>query len=204
MKKIIAVVLAVALLSISLSGCDLVDNIIGKIFGGGGTGGSTTEVAGYERTDGIVDATTTSDGREVGGYQIAFLKDTVSTAWFDFQVTKVEFGDKFYNYTADAGETLVLATIKVKTTYSTDIEMYYNDFYFYWGFDNDDDSYGSEIAAFVDSEDIGNGYVVETGNTVTMQFLFQVEDSVYAPYIVEFYEVYSDGTEGNDFYVIFE
>jgi hypothetical protein len=113
-KKILVVLLALAMV-FSLSACSL--------FGG------TKTVAGYERTDGVEDYTTTSDGRKVDGYQIAFKGDTVSTAWFKFTVNSVKFTDEYEDITADSGYQLAVANITVKSTYDGDMPLYYNDFW---------------------------------------------------------------------------
>ncbi len=178
------------LLVFSLSACSL--------FGG------TKTVAGYERTDGVEDYTTTSDGRKVDGYQIAFKGDTVSTAWFKFTVNSVKFTDEYEDITADSGYQLAVANITVKSTYDGDMPLYYNDFWLAWDIEADAWSYADELAMYSDGDDLGDSIIMAQNETIKADFVFQISEDATSPYVLEFYEYYADGVWGNDFFIIFE
>ncbi len=177
----------------------------GTSSGGSGSGTVSYAVEGYERTDGVVDTTKRDDGRYVDGYQIAFLNDTVSTAWFDFTVKSVEFVNEYDGYTPDDGYNYAVAEITVKNTFGEDIDIYYNDFYLAYNLGNDTDvEYAEEKAAYKDGENIGNSFVLANGQTATFDFIFQISSDAVGNYAVDYMEYYSDEVAGNEFIIVFE
>lgn len=191
-KKIIVALLAVAMV-FSLSACSLSD-----LFGG------SKEVEGYESTNGIEGYTTTSDGRKVDGYQIAFIGDTVSTAWFKFTVNSVKFVSKYEDITADSGYNLAVANITIKSTYDGDMPLYYNDFWIAWDLEASSWSYGEELAMYKSGDDLGDSITMQENESLKADFVFQVPEDAESPYVLEFYEYYADDVWGNDFFIIFE
>lgn len=176
--------------------------------GGGGTtpSGSNTpvsyEVSGWSRTDGVVDSTQRSDGRYVDGYQLAFMKDTVSSVWFDMTVNSVIFTDSYKGCTASAGDTLAVVDVTLKNTTDIAIEMYYNDFMIFYNLGNESESeYGTELAAFVDGADVGSAFTLSGSKTA--QYVFSLPKDAAEDYAFEYLESYSDGVTGNLFVIIF-
>ena len=175
MKKKVVLLLTAIIMTISLSACSL--------FGGDklGSGSHVDEVAGYTKTDGVEDYTTTDDGRKVDGYQIAFLEDTVETAWFNFCVHSVEFVDEYEGLTPSEGNILAVANITMKNTFDDPVDMYYNDFWLAWDLDADYLSYATEIAMFSDGEDLGSTYTMEDNEKFNADYVFELPENTQGP-----------------------
>lgn len=66
-------------------------------------------------------------------------EDTVSTAWFDYQVTDVAAAEEYKGYRCAQEEQLVVVALTLKSTYPQAITMFDSDFQLSWpGMDQDD------------------------------------------------------------------
>lgn len=163
-------------------------------------------VKGYSRTEGIIETATDDKGRATGGYQKAFIGDTLSTLLFDFKVTECAFSDIYDSSPAGIGKHYLIVTIEIANTSGSDIRLSEGDFLL--AYDMTDLKLADEAGISAGTEDGLSAYDLKAGETVTLGAAFEVPSEAQSPFSLIFTEYYSnegeDDTPGNSFYVIFD
>lgn len=190
MKKLLIPMIAVLLcMSLVLTGCGSVTDLIDDIVGGSSSSGTPY-------------ASLTADGRETGGYVDGRIGDTLQTVFFAFTVDKAEIANEYGGQAAPDGKSYLIAEITVKNTFGDVMPLWYDLFQIQWG--KTDQEYGWPIEPFTD-EQMPETYEMKKGETITYTHVFEIP----APegereYSISFLEYYEDGLEGNVFFVYFD
>ncbi|MBR4396009.1 MAG: DUF4352 domain-containing protein [Eubacteriaceae bacterium] len=163
-------------------------------------------VKGYSSTKGIIEAVTDDKGRATGGYQRAFIGDTLSTMLFDYKVIECTFSDTYGSSLAGDGKRYLIVTIDMTNTSGSDITLCEGDFLL--AYDMTDLKLADEAGISAGAQEGLPAYDLKAHETVALSAAFEVPSEAQPPFSLIFTEFYSnegeDDTPGNSFYVIFD
>ncbi|WRS26843.1 DUF4352 domain-containing protein [Oscillospiraceae bacterium MB08-C2-2] len=190
MKRSLFLATTLLCLSLVLSGCSNLSSALDEALSPSSASSS-----------GATGASTTDDGREVGGYVDGRMGDTLSTAFFSYEVTDAYYADTFEGQSPSEGTTFVVAKVKIKNTFGDEIPMWANEFQIQW---NDEGDFSLPIANFHESQ-MEDEYVMKKGETLEALCVFEVPVATEkTEYSVSYLEYYEDDVEGNVFFLYFD
>ena len=152
------------------------------------------------KTKGILESYTLADGRNIGGWLGAYIKDKISCKWYDFTVNLFEEVNEYDGYKASDGKKLYHANITITNTSDKDVYLFEDDFALVWNLGTDNISYQSSKQGLTDTM-LVNEMVIKIGETKNIDTLYEVDKSVKKPMAIYYYEQYSDNQKGNKYYV---
>ncbi len=179
MKKLVCALL-MSVLVLSMTGCSTATN-----------GGSDTDIYAED------------------GYAEGRFGDVMHTYFFDYTVNSAYTCQDFNGYTPAEGNTLLVADVTVKNTFSESIEMYDTDFQVQWGDDNNDDAYDFPITYYTDAvsdEQLPGIYSLDVNESKTGLLVFEVPAG-NTDFSISYLELFVDEdnyeSEGDTFFVFF-
>ena len=179
-KKLLAVAAALVL-AFTLAGCD-------KLPGVGGAGLTPAE-----------DVSTTSDGRETGGYAVADLGEEMRCHFFGFTVNSAYRTASYEEATPAEGNSFVVLELTINNPYDEELSMYDSDFVLFYNDDTDD---YSVTADYIADSQLPAEYQIEKGGSRTGDLVFEVPTES-ANFSLLYQEIYEDNVWGNRYYVSF-
>ncbi|MDK2813889.1 MAG: hypothetical protein PWQ08_1144 [Clostridiales bacterium] len=147
----------------------------------------------------VEDVSTTSDGRETGGYAVANLGEEMRCHFFEFTVNSAYRAASYEGATPADGNSFVVLEVTVNNPYSEELSMYDGDFVLFYNDDTDDYSVASDYIA--DSQ-LPAEYQIEKGGSRTGDLVFEVP-SESTSFSFLYQEIYEDDVWGNGYYVTF-
>lgn len=206
MKKTTLAFLLPLVVTIALTGCSAVSNLIfgNRSVSGGGLPSAAED--GFEAySEGESD--TASDSGFISaddGYADGRIGTTFKTAFFNYSVDNVAYSDSYEAYTAAEGFQLVSATITMKNTFGKVLPMYNNDFQIQWSdLGNGEEDYAFGVILDNSTTSMPKEWELKRGETATYTLVFEVPAAA-AEFSVSYLEYYEDGTEGDVFFTYFE
>ena len=179
-KKLLAVAAALVL-ALTLAGCDSMPTL-------GGNGLTPVE-----------DASTTSDGRETGGYAVADMGEEMNCHFFGFTVNSA-YRTAAYEGAAPAdGNSFVVVEVTINNPYDEEVPMFGNDFVLFYG--DADTDYCYPISSIADSQ-LPDEYQIEKGGSRTGELVFEVPTQS-TDFSFLYQEIYEDDVWGNAYGVSF-
>lgn len=159
--------------------------------------------------DGGLDLTP-GGGREDDSVRYGAVGDTLSTEWFDFSVDSVRSCDQYGDYAAGDGSRLVVASLTLKNTCGSAVEMWGDDFVLLWDDPDEDGGIDIPLPAGLDDGQFPDQYTLENRETKTGELVFEVP-AEQEELTLGFQEIYVDeenpdneeGIEGKTFFVTF-
>ena len=150
----------------------------------------------------VLESYTLVDGRVVGGWMGANIKDKVSAKWYDFTVNSVEFVSEWNGKKVESNENiLVHANITIKNTSNKEVYLFDGDFALVWNLEKEEREYATSIEAYSDSM-LVNEMAIGIDEEKTIDTVYEIKRSVKKPMAVFYYEQYKDdGQKGNKYYV---
>lgn len=132
-------------------------------------------------------------------------EDTMSTIFFDLQITGISITDELNGYTSTDGYQFMVLTIAMdaKEDVASQVDMYYNDFWIEWG--NGDDEYDYSQETGLTDAQLEDSFIVYAGETTTGDLVYMIPsdaESVDFGYM----DYYNDGDTDeiiyDDFYIM--
>ena len=148
----------------------------------------------------ILESYTLVDGRTVGGWMGANIKDKVSAKWYDFTVNYAEELSEYQGYKAGDGKKLVHANITITNTSEKEVYLFEDDFALIWDLDKEERSYISSMPAYTNTM-LTNEIAININETKTIDTVYEIDKSIKKPMAIYYYEQYSDGQKGNKYYI---
>lgn len=136
-----------------------------------------------------------------------YIGDTMSTEWFDFVVGEAYSCAKYGNYTAGAGNKLVVATITLKNDCGQSVDMWGDDFVILWDDPDEDSGLDIPLPAGISADQFPDEYSLGINASRTGKAVFEVPEE-FRDFAIAFQEVYEvednpDGEVGKTFFVSF-
>lgn len=126
--------------------------------------------------------------------------DTLSTVWFDFNVTSATLYNEYNGNTPSDGCQFLVLEIWVKNTFNESVPMFWSDFDVEW---DERDSYELPVSMTVDGKELTEEeYSLRRAGNANLVLVYEVAEG-YDEYYVFFDEDFVDGTVGNVFAVYF-
>ena len=185
-KKLLAVAAALVLV-FALAGCDKLPGV-----GNAGNAGSVGLTP-------VEDVSTTSDGRETGGYAVADLGEEMRCHFFGFTVNSAYRTASYEGATPAEGNSFVVLELTINNPYDEELSMYDGDFVLFYNDDTDDYSVAADYIA--DSQ-LPAEYQIEKGGSRTGDLVFEVPTESTS-FSLLYQEIYEDDVWGNGYYVAF-
>ena len=138
---------------------------------------------------------TATDGQADGR-----IGDTMENTFFQYTVKSAAIVDEYAGYAPEEGYMLVDAVVLTKNVFTETIEMYDTDFQIQWG-DGEED-YGYPIAALDDTM-IPETYELGRAESKEYHCVYEVPEGS-TDFSISYLEQFSDGSEGDVFFVFFE
>lgn len=138
---------------------------------------------------------TATDGQADGR-----IGDIMKNTFFQYTVKSAAIVDEYAGYTPEDGYILVDAVVDTKNVFTESIEMYDTDFQIQWG-DGDED-YGYPIAALDDTM-IPDTYELRRAESKEYHCVYEVPEGS-TNFSISYLEQFTDGSEGDVFFVFFE
>ena len=174
MKKA-ATLLATVLMIISLAAC-----------------GSTQNEADYQSNSLPGDISWNND------YVWGQVGETLSTAWFDFNVTDATLYSEYNGEVPTEGYQFLELKIWLKNTFNQSVPMFWSDFDVEW---DEADSYELPIYMTVDGKELTEEeYSLRRAGSANLVLVYEVSER-YDEFFVYFDEEFEDGTTGDVFAV---
>lgn len=139
------------------------------------------------------------------GIESGYMGDKMSTYWFDFTVDSAYTCAEYGNYTASAGNKLLVVTLSLKNTWGKSLDMWGDDFLILW--DDGDDAIDVSLPAGISDDQFPDEYVLGINESKTAVSIFEVPED-FRDFAIWFQELYEDETNpdgrvGDDFLVYF-
>lgn len=138
------------------------------------------------------------------GFAEGYFGDVMHTVFFDYTVNSAYTCMDYCGYTPDEGNMLLVTDVTVKNTTRSTVTMYDTDFQAQWGGEGDED-FEVPITWYVDpvsDDQLPGEYDLSVNETKTGVLVFEVPEGE-ADFSVSYMELFSDGGEGNTFFVYF-
>jgi len=123
----------------------------------------------------------------------------VHTRWFDFTVNSLKTATSYAGYTAASGNTLIIANITIKNTYTDSPTTPFGTYD--WTASDDTLTYWIDAMSPLDSTMMPDDYELTPNQTATYNVVFEVSSSLPDPYIA-YVEVGGSGTV-YDTYIVY-
>ncbi len=131
-------------------------------------------------------------GMEHTDTQEAQVGDVVSTAWFDYTVTRAEAADAYEGRTAPEGSRLVVVELTLENRFDEPVPMFDTDFQLYWG-EYGEDQWALPEEVFCQAQ-FPESYQLSVGEERTGVLVYQVPEDVQ-DFTLAFLEVFDNGTD---------
>lgn len=136
--------------------------------------------------------------------------DTLSTQWFDFTVDGAYSCARYGSYTAADGNKLVVATLTLKNTFGSPVDMWGDDFAILWDDPDQDGGAAPALPEGISDGQFPNEYVLEIDEVRTGRAIYEVPQD-FSDFTLAFQEIFEDtenpdnldGVEGDTFLVSF-
>lgn len=134
-----------------------------------------------------------------------YIGDVMSTEWFDFTVTSATRCSSYGNYTAGAGNKLVVVAMTLKNTWGQSVDMWGDDFVILW--DDEENGIDIPLAAGISDDQFPDEYTLGINASKSGVAIFEVPED-YRDFVIGFMEIFEsennpDGKEGNTYFVSF-
>lgn len=135
---------------------------------------------------------------EDDGYVWGEVGDTLSTAWFDFNVTDAALYSEYNGSTPSDGCQFLVVKMWLNNTYNESVPMWWSDFDVEW---DDPDSYELPVIMTVDGKELTEDeYSLRRARSANLVLVYEVAEE-YDEFYLYFDEAFEDGTEGDVFAV---
>lgn len=150
--------------------------------------------SGNSQNSGTSDLSNLSDS----GYVWGQVGDTLSTVWFDFNVTNATLYSEYNGNTPTDGYQFLELKIWLKNTYHESVPMFWSDFDVEW---EDPDSYELPVFMTVDGKELTEDeYSLRRAGSANLVLVYEVAEG-YDEFLVFFDEDFADGSVGDVFAV---
>lgn len=131
-------------------------------------------------------------GMESTETQEAQVGDVVSTAWFDYTVTRAEAVDTYQGRTAQEGSRLVVVELTIENRFDEPVPMFDTDFQLYWG-EYGKDQWALPLESYCEGQ-FPENYELSVDETRTGVLVYQAPEEVQE-FTLAFLEVFDNGTD---------
>ena len=136
-----------------------------------------------------------------------YIGDTLSTYWFDFTVDDAYSCSSYHDYTASAGKKLVVASITLKNTCGTSVDMWGDDFVILWDTGDDDVDMEFALPGGLSDKQFPDEYTLGINQSKSYEAVYEVHEG-YRDFAVAFMEIFEsdsdpDGEAGETYFVYF-
>uniref|UniRef100_UPI004055D56C DUF4352 domain-containing protein n=1 Tax=Acetatifactor sp. TaxID=1872090 RepID=UPI004055D56C len=184
MKKLASLLLMVVL-AFNLTACSSSEDALSDILGN--------------------DSSSETDIYPEDGYAEGRFGSVMHTYFFNYTVNSAYLCNDYNGYVPADGNTLLVADITVKNTFSESIEMYDTDFQIQWGDDDNEEAYDFPITFYVDpvsDEQLPGTYELAINEEKTGILVFEVPAG-NTDFSISYLELFSDDSEGDVYFVYF-
>lgn len=200
MKKATAL-LTTMLMILSLAACGSGSSGSGQTFGNSNTGFlPNTQNNVTNQDNSLPEEDNSQPEDELGDSEYIFgqVGETLSTYWFDFNVTSATLYSEYNGNTPSDGCQFLVLEVWLKNTYIESVPMFIYDFDVEW---EDPDSYETPISMTVDGKELTEEeYSLRRSGSANLVMVYEVAEE-YEDFFVFFDEDFADGTVGNVFAV---
>ncbi len=141
--------------------------------------------------------------KAVDGQADGEIGTTFRTAFFDYSVDSVAYPSEYEGYTPSEGMQLLDVVITIKNTFGEALPMFNSDFQIQWhdlGDGDDDFDFGIEMDS--SSTIMPSEYSLAKGDSCTYHIIYEVPAEA-KEFSVSYLEFFSDNTEGDVFFTVF-
>ena len=193
MKKAMTI-LATAMTAISLAACGSSNSGNGQTSGSGNTNILPNTQDETTNQNSNLSDDESGDSEYVWGE----VGETLSTAWFDFNVTSATLYSEYNGNNPSDGCQFLVLEMWLNNTYNESVPMFWNDFDVEW---DEDDSYELPIGITVDGKELTEEeYSLRRARSANLVLVYEVPEE-YDEFLVFFDEVFDDNTYGDVFVV---
>ena len=126
------------------------------------------------------------------------IGDTMSTAWFDFNVTSATTYSEYNGNNPSEGCQFLVLEMWLTNTYNESVPMYWDDFDVEW---DDPDSFELPVSMTVDGKELTEEeYSLRRARSANLVLVYEVPEG-YDEFLLYFDEIFEDGTLENVFAV---
>ena len=190
MKKALSL-LATVITVISLASCGS-SSSSGQTFGNNNTNNQSNTQNGTGNQDNSL----SEDDLWNNEYFEGEVGETMSTAWFDFNVTSATLYSEYNGNTPSEGYQFLVLEMWLKNTFNESVPMYWYDFPVDW---DDPDAWVYPVSMTVDGKEFTEEeeeYSLRRAGSSNLVMVYEVAEG-YDEFYVYFGEEYEDGTTGN-------
>lgn len=206
MKKIASLVLATIVMTAVLTGCGS-NGTLGSTRSDSGSGSSSGSGSTYRSS-----ASSGTSGSGVGypdeyGDAEGRIGDAMHTTWFDYTVNSAYLCDEYEGYEPLEGNEILVADVTIKNTDRETIPMFDTDFQAQWN-DDAEDAFAYPITLYLADDEVLDDrmlpgeYDLAVNQSINGLLVYEVPAG-NKDFSISYLEIYSDGSEGNVFFVYF-
>lgn len=136
-----------------------------------------------------------------------YIGDTLSTYWFDFTVDDAYSCSAYHDYTAAAGNKLVVAAMTLKNDCGASVDMWGDDFVILWNTGDDDVDMALALPGGLSDEQFPDEYTLGINQSRSCTAVYEVPESC-RDFAIAFMEIFEsdtdpDGETGETYFVYF-